>query len=177
MRGKSAFGESAVTDLAPPGTTHEAGFADAERREIVMQHEALGGAFARFQQFDALFVVLGAERNGDQRLGFAAGEDCGTVDARQNAAFDRDLADLIESAAIGTAVRLQHFVAEDPFLQKFEERTGLLEFIRHPGVGCRSASRNRFHNLGFDGFDFGVAFELGVFLGVHRVGQFHPSES
>ena len=77
-----------------------------------MQHEALGG-FARLQQFDALLVVLGAERHRDQRLGFAAREQRRTVGARQDAGFDGDLADFVERAAIGTAVILQHLVAED----------------------------------------------------------------
>ena len=79
-------------------------FADAERREIVVQHEALGG-FRGIQQLDALLVVLGAERRGDQRLRFAAREQRRSVRARQHADFALDLADLVELAAIRTAAR------------------------------------------------------------------------
>ena len=63
-------------------------FSDGERREVVVQHEALLG-FA-FEGFEALLVVVGAEGGGDQRLGFAAGEERRTVGAGQNADFDRD---------------------------------------------------------------------------------------
>ena len=54
--------------------------------EIVVQHEALRG-FRRIQQFDALLVVLRAERRRHQRLRFAAREQRGTVRARQHPHF------------------------------------------------------------------------------------------
>ena len=73
QRGQRALGQGAVADFAAAGAAHEADFADAERREVVVQHEALAG-LARLQQFDALLVVLGAERDRHQRLRFAAGE-------------------------------------------------------------------------------------------------------
>src|SRR5665647_2500282 len=57
QRGERTLGESAVADFAAARSTHEAGFADAERREVVVQHEALAG-FARFQEFDALRIEL-----------------------------------------------------------------------------------------------------------------------
>ena len=79
-----ALGQCAVADFAAARAAHEADFADAERREVVVQHEALGG-LARLQQFDALLVVLGAERGGDQRLRFAAREERRAVGARQHA--------------------------------------------------------------------------------------------
>ncbi len=39
--GNSALSQSAVTNLAPSGAGHAAHFAHRERREVVMQHEAL----------------------------------------------------------------------------------------------------------------------------------------
>ena len=115
-----------------------------------------------FEQFDALFVVFGAERDGDQRLRFAAGEQRRTVGARQNARFAPDVADFVERAAIGTAARIEHFVAEDVFLQRARRSCRLPTFCSSgasaTALSC-SASILR------------VAFELAVFLGVQRVGQ------
>ena len=101
---ESALGQSAVADLAASGAAQECNFANRERREVVVQHEALLG-FA-FEGLQALHVVAGAQRGGDQRLGFAAGEDGRTVGARQHADFDPDIADLVELAAVGTALAL-----------------------------------------------------------------------
>ena len=112
-----------MADFAAAGAAHEADFADAERREVVVQHEALGG-LARLEQFDALLVVLGAEGDRDQRLRFAAGEEGRTVGARQNAGFDGDVADFVERAAIGTAAMLEHLVAEDALLESVEALLG-----------------------------------------------------
>ena len=112
--GKSALGQCAVADFTAARAAHEADFADAERREVVVQHEALGG-FRGIQQLNALLIVLGAESGGDQRLGFSAREERGAVGARQHADLDIDLADLIEGAAIGAAALLEHLVAEDAF--------------------------------------------------------------
>ena len=82
-----AFGQRAVSDFATARAAHEAHFADAERREVVVQHEALRG-FRRIQQLNALLVVLGAERRRHQRLRFAAREQRRSVGARQHAHFD-----------------------------------------------------------------------------------------
>ncbi len=83
-----------------------------------MQHEAFLG-FA-FEAFEALHVVAGAERGGDQRLGFAAGKDGAAVGARQHARFDPDFPDFVEAARIRTPVLLYHFLAEDTFAQRFK---------------------------------------------------------
>ena len=84
--GERAFRQRAVPDFAAARAAHEAHFAHAERREVVVQHEALR-CFRRVQQFNALFVVLGAERRRHQRLRFAAREQRRTVGARQHAHF------------------------------------------------------------------------------------------
>ena len=112
------FGEMAVTDFAAAHAEALA-FTHAVRREIVMQHVALG-AFA-LQAFVALFVGLGAERADHETLGFATLEDCRTVSARENAEFDFDRADFGRRTAVEAHVFVQdHFahgcafvVAED----------------------------------------------------------------
>ena len=60
-----------------------------------MQHEAL--ALLAFEGFQALRVIAGAQGRRNQRLRFAAGEQRRAVGAGQNADFNRDGANLIES--------------------------------------------------------------------------------
>ena len=113
-----------MTDLATAGAAQERHFANRERREVVVQHEALLG-FA-FEGLQPLHVFAGAQRGRDQRLRFAAGEDRRTVGAGQHADFDPDIADLVELAAIGTALLLDHLLAEDLLAQHFEVLDSLL---------------------------------------------------
>ncbi len=125
-----------------------------------MQHEALE-VFTGFEQFDALLVVLGAKSNRDQRLGFAAREERRTVCAGQRAGFAPDVADFIELAAIGTAMRIEHLVAENAFLEVLEAFVGFrLVLFGHIGNGKLVRRVNA-----------GVAFELGIFLRIQRIGQ------
>ena len=93
-----ALGQRAVADFAASGTAQEFHFADGERREVVVQHEALEG-FVLEEQVEALHVFLGAEGERGQRLRFAAGEERRAVHARQQAHFAGDLANLVERAA------------------------------------------------------------------------------
>ena len=90
-------------------------FSHGEWGKVVVQHEALLG-FA-FKAFETLHVVAGAERGCNQRLGFTASEDGAAVGARQNAGFDPDFANLIESASIGTALVIDHLIAENALTQ------------------------------------------------------------
>ena len=119
-----ALGQCAVADLAASRATQEGHFAHRERREVVVQHEALLG-FA-FEGLQPLHVFAGAQRGGDQRLGFAAGKDRRPVRARQHADFDPDIADLVELAAIRTALVLDHLLAEDLLAQQVEVLARLL---------------------------------------------------
>ena len=79
--GQSALGERAVSDFAASRAAQEFHFAHGERREIVVQHEALEGIGLE-EQIEALHVFLGAERQRGQRLRLAAGEERRTVHAR-----------------------------------------------------------------------------------------------
>ena len=114
--GESALGESAVADFAAAGAAQEFHFADRERREIVVQHEALERLVLE-EEIEALLVFLGAERGGDERLRLAAGEESRAVNARQNADLAGDLANLVEGASIGATAADEHVVAEDALAQ------------------------------------------------------------
>ena len=128
-----------------------------------MQHEALLG-FA-FEAFQALHVVAGAESGGDQRLGFAAGEDGAAVGARQDAGFDPDFADFVERARIGTPLLIDDLLAEDALAQSF---VVMIEFF----LGIVIVRRQLGSQFLLDPFDQRVAFRLGMFLGIERVGHF-----
>ena len=160
-RRQSALGQCAVADFAPAGAAHEADFADAERREVVVQHEALR-RLGDVEHLDPLRVFLRAERGGDQRLRFAAREQRRTVRPRQHADFDRDRSNLIERAAIRTAAFVQHLVAEDPFLQA-------VEVARRPASAASSSYASA--TLFFSSAMRVIAVDLLVLLGVHRVGE------
>jgi hypothetical protein len=99
-----------VADLAPARAADRAHLADAEGREVVVQHVRLPRL--AFQLLDALLVALGAERGDRQRLGLAAGEEARAVGARQRADLDRDLADLARPAAVGAHALCEHHLAQ-----------------------------------------------------------------
>ena len=125
-----------------------------------MEHEAFLG-FA-FEAFEALHVVAGAERGGDQGLGFAAGEDGAAVGAGQDAGFDPDFADFVEGAGIGTAFLLENFFAEDALAEGFEIcfELGLGFFVVFGDFGLQ---------LLLEFFYQRVAFGFRMFLGVQAV--------
>src|SRR5437660_1137723 len=72
-RHERALGERAVAHFAPPRAAQERHFTNRERREVVVEHEALPRL--ALEALDLLRVVGGAERAGDQRLRLAARED------------------------------------------------------------------------------------------------------
>ena len=59
-----------MADLAAAGAAQELHFADRERREVVVEHEALPRLAV--DGLDLLLIVGGAERRGHERLGLAA---------------------------------------------------------------------------------------------------------
>ena len=81
-----------------------------------MQHEA--ALLLALVALHPLRVVGGAERGGDERLGFAAGEQRRAVHAREHAGLDRDWADLVEGAVVGADAVVEHLVAEDLLAQE-----------------------------------------------------------
>ncbi len=100
----------------------------------------------------------------DQGLGFAASENCRAVSARQHADFDPDIANLIELAAIGTALLLDHLLAEDALAQHLQVALTLLAAVVIFVL-------ERLKKLVFQRLDKAVAFGLGIFLGIHGVEQ------
>ena len=62
-----------MTYFATADTGHASGFADGERREIVVEHEAL--LLLALVGLQALLVIGGAERDSDQSLRLTAGEE------------------------------------------------------------------------------------------------------
>ena len=89
-----------MTVFATPDAAVRLAFSDGVRREVVIEHEALGVLVEK--PFDALDVFGGSERDRDERLGLAALEERGAVDARPHvdAAFDR--ADFLDAATVET---------------------------------------------------------------------------
>src|SRR5262249_47869626 len=105
-----ALGERTVADLAPPGTADRSHLADAEGREVVVQHVRLPRL--TFQLLDALFVALRAEGRHRQRLRLAAGEETRAVRAREQADFHRHLADLVRPPAVRSHPFGEHHLAQ-----------------------------------------------------------------
>ena len=71
-----------MADFAPPRPAQEFDFTHRKRREIVVQHEALEGFFLE-KQVQPLHIFLGAQRQGSQGLGLAAGEKRRAVHPRK----------------------------------------------------------------------------------------------
>ena len=108
-----------MADFAAARPTNRADFADRERREVVVQHVRLPRL--SFELLDTLLVALGAERRHGHRLGFPTREQARAVSARQRAHFDRDLADLVDGAAVGAHAFVQHHVAHGDTLDVVQE--------------------------------------------------------
>jgi hypothetical protein len=88
-----------------------------------VQHEAF--IAQAIQAIDHLFRVGGAERGGDDGLGFAAGEQRRTMGARQEAHHRLDRADGLGVAAIDAAAFLQDGAAHDIGFKLLEQLDGL----------------------------------------------------
>ena len=109
--GDAAAGEVAVADLAALRRAHHAGLADAERREVVVEHERLFALAA--ERIDDLRVAAGAERRHDQRLRLAAREQRRAVRARQHAGADRDRTHRLHVAAVDARLAGEHAPPND----------------------------------------------------------------
>ena len=113
-----APGKFAMADLAPPGRTHAASFADRIGGEIIMQQEAL--LISALQPIDILLVFAGPERGDDEGLSFAAGEQGRTMGARQNAHLREDRSHRLHVAPIDTDARVENVPAHDLGLEIVE---------------------------------------------------------
>ena len=106
----AAFGQSSVTIFATTDPAIRLTFADGVGGEVIVEHEALG-IFVE-EPFDALFVLGGSKGDGDERLGFAALEDRGTVDARKDVDATFDRTHFFDAATVETLFREDN-IADD----------------------------------------------------------------
>ena len=159
-RDQRALGQRTVTDLAPAGTAEELHFADRERREVVVEHEAL--VRLAVHRLDLLRVVLGAERRADERLRLAAREHRRAVGAGEDADLDGDRADLVEAPAVEPLAALEDLVAHDLLFQVLED----LLRVRAPLDLLLGDARDQ---LGQDLIHRPVVLEL--VLDSHRLGE------
>src|SRR5579872_1258426 len=162
-----ALCESAVADFATAGTAKEFHFADAERREVVVQHEAIELVLLE-EQVEALHIFLGAEGERRESLCFAAGEERRTVDAREQADFARNVTDLVEGAAIGTAASVENVIAEDIFAKALEGALGEGALFVHFLLGLFG---NGFDDLFLKGIDEVVAFVLRMLFRIESIAE------
>ena len=117
--GERALAKSTVTDFAAAWRTQRTSFPYAERREIIMVHEAL-----RFLWTDAvqnLNVSQRTQRTDAERLRLATSEQAGAMRARQEVNVAVDGTDLIQTASIRTNL-LMSDQATDFFLNDVIER-------------------------------------------------------
>src|SRR5690606_15505243 len=85
-RRDTALGQIAVTDLASFRRAEHAGFADAERRKVVMEHERLLAFPA--ERIDDLRIATRAERRDNEWLRLATGKERRAMSAREQAGPD-----------------------------------------------------------------------------------------
>ena len=152
-RREGALGQQAVADLASACASHEARLADAERREVVVDHEVL--LIVRgFDPLLALAVGLGPQSRRHHGLGLAAREHRGTMRSCQLADLAGDRPDLVRSPVVGAPLQLEDLLAEQFLLPWPHERRRLGGLVRVPFVGCP--------DLRLQGPEQGVALELRV---------------
>ncbi len=112
-----------MAHFAAARPAHELHFTDRERREVVVQHEAL--VVLAVHVLDLLLVVGRAERAGDKCLRLAAGEDHRAVRAGQHTRLGPDGPDLVELPAIEAHPALEDLVAQHFLFQALEDGLGL----------------------------------------------------
>src|SRR5690606_4027947 len=99
QRLETALGQRTVTNLAATRREHALGLTNGERRERVVQQEAL--ARLRHQTIDDLLVIDTTEGDDTESLRLAASEQHRAVHAWQHTNFDRDRTNRFGVAAVG----------------------------------------------------------------------------
>ncbi len=116
-----------MTDLAAAGATQWPGLADAERREVVVVHEAM--ILFLFERTDQLLIARRAEGEGREHLGLTAGEQRGAVGAREEAGLHVDRPNVLRAAAVRAALVLDDDLAHQALLDAvhdlFDLRAGV----------------------------------------------------
>src|SRR6267143_2279754 len=162
---EGSLGECTVADFAAAGAAKEFHFTHAERRKIVVQHEALK-LVLREEQVETLHIFLGAKSESSERLGFAARKERGAMNAGEQADFASNLADFVKGAAIGAAAFVENVIAEDILAKAFKGALGEGALLVHLLLGL---FRDSFEDLFLEGVDEVVAFFFRILLGVYRV--------
>src|SRR5260370_5194964 len=141
---------------------HGADFANGERREVVVKHEAalLRGLVA----LQPLSIVRSAKRRADQGLRLATRKQRRAVNSRQNPNLNRDLANLIEGAMIRSDAVVQNLIAEDVFAKQLIVLAQLLRC-------SRISFRQLLLQLILDRLDQRIAIELRMLLCIQRILQ------
>src|SRR5262249_51504306 len=119
---EAAFGEGTVADLAPARAANRLALSHAKGREVVIEHEFLGILVRH--AVHTLLVGDGAERDGDERVRFAALKNGRTVCARQDADFAVELSDVLDAAAVD-ALAFENEIADNTFFESADSRSDL----------------------------------------------------
>ena len=135
-----------MADFAALRTTHETGFAHAERGEVVVQHERV--FVFPGHGVDDLGVAPGSQRGRHDRLGFAARKQGGTMCAGQHAALDGNRADRAQVAAVDARVAGKDVFANQGFLQLGEGAGNFILRGRVFVVGIAKRLHRGFLHLG-----------------------------
>ena len=112
--------------LAATRSKHPPSLADAERREVVVQHEGL--AALALDSVDDLGISGRAEGSGDDGLGFAAREQGGAVRPGQELHATRNFAHHRRATAVDAALSRNDGTAHDRLLE-------LVERLAHLALG------------------------------------------
>lgn len=116
--GDATTGQTAMADFTTTRAAHAAALAYRERREVVVQHE--GVLALAFQGIQQLGITRGAEGRDDQGLGFATGEQRGTVGLAEHADFDAQRTHGTGVTTVDTRLAVDDVLANGAVFQQAE---------------------------------------------------------
>src|SRR3984893_11409881 len=116
--------ELAMADFAPSRRSEPPRFADRERREIIMQQEAL--LISPLQTVDELFVLARTECCDNERLCLTPGEQCRPMGSRQDADLREDRANGSHVTPVDADTRIKDVPPHDLGLQFVKDVGDLL---------------------------------------------------
>src|SRR2546421_8460094 len=136
-----------MANLAALRGSHAPGLAGRVRRHVVVHHEAL--AVLAGERVDDLLIAPGAERDGDERLGLAAGEERRTVRARQHTDAHGHWTHGARVAAVDARLAVEDLAAHDLRLEVEEQLLDDIGVERLAGHGSvrDEALEDRFPDL------------------------------
>ena len=117
-----------MADLAPARRAQGPRLADAERREVVVQHE--GPVVLALQRVDPLLVLAGAQGDDGEGLRLPSREQRRAVRARQDAHLARDRPDVRRAAPVGPLAALQDHLADFGVFEVVEHQLHVAFAIR-----------------------------------------------